>query len=463
MTSKPTNTRRTFLKTALGASAAATGLAACQTVGPYGRTPRPSAGATYMGDFAAPALDRIRMGFIGVGGRGSGHVEQMLLMEGVDIVAICDDFAPASEAAAQRCETAGRKRPAVYSEHELSFQDMIADMDLDAVIIATPWKWHAPMGVAAMRGGAHAFIEVPITTTVEEMWDLVNASEETGQHCMMMENVNYGREELLFLNMVRKGAIGKLTHGEASYIHDLRWQMKELERGEGSWRLAYHVATDGNLYPTHGLGPVAQYMNCERGEDRFERLVSFSSPAYGRQLAAARDFPADHERNQQIYRCGDMNTSIIKTELGRTILVQHDTTSPRPYTRLNMISGTEGTLAGFPTRIALDPEGDGAHGWKQGDDLTEYYEKYEHPLYSRVGEEAVKAGGHGGMDFIMLWRMVYCMRNGLPLDQNVYEGCAWSAVSPLSEWSVANGGMPAAFPDFTRGRWSSTKPLSIVS
>ena len=463
MTSKPTNTRRTFLKTALGASAAATGLAACQTVGPYGRTPRPSAGATYMGDFAAPALDRIRMGFIGVGGRGSGHVEQMLLMEGVDIVAICDDFAPASEAAAQRCETAGRKRPAVYSEHELSFQDMIADMDLDAVIIATPWKWHAPMGAAAMRGGAHAFIEVPITTTVEEMWDLVNASEETGQHCMMMENVNYGREELLFLNMVRKGAIGKLTHGEASYIHDLRWQMKELERGEGSWRLAYHVATDGNLYPTHGLGPVAQYMNCERGEDRFERLVSFSSPAYGRQLAAARDFPADHERNQQIYRCGDMNTSIIKTELGRTILVQHDTTSPRPYTRLNMISGTEGTLAGFPTRIALDPEGDGAHGWKQGDDLTEYYEKYEHPLYSRVGEEAVKAGGHGGMDFIMLWRMVYCMRNGLPLDQNVYEGCAWSAVSPLSEWSVANGGMPAAFPDFTRGRWSSTKPLSIVS
>jgi hypothetical protein len=239
--------------------------------------------------------------------------------------------------------------------------------------------------------------------------------------------------------------------------------MKELERGEGSWRLAYHVATDGNLYPTHGLGPVAQYMNCERGDDRFERLVSFSSPAFGRQLAAARDFPAEHQRNQQTYRCGDMNTSIIKTELGRTILVQHDTTSPRPYTRLNMVSGTTGTLAGFPTRIALDPEGKGAHGWKQGADLAEYYAKYEHPLYTRVGEEAVKAGGHGGMDFIMLWRMVYCLRNGLPLDQNVYEGCAWSAVSPLSEWSVANGGMPAAFPDFTRGRWSSTKPLDIVS
>ena len=463
MTSQPSNSRRTFLKSALSASAAASGLAACQTVGPYGRTPRSGASATYMGDFAAPAIDRIRMGFIGVGGRGTGHVAQMLLMEGVDVVAICDDYAPAAEAAAKRCEDAERRRPAVYSDHELSFEDMIADMDLDAVIIATPWKWHAPMGVAAMRGGAHAFIEVPITTTVEEMWDLVNASEETGRHCMMMENVNYGRDELLFLNMVRLGIVGELTHGEASYIHDLRWQMKELERGEGSWRLAYHVATDGNLYPTHGLGPVAQYMNCERGDDRFERLVSFSSPAFGRQLAAARDFPAEHQRNQQTYRCGDMNTSIIKTELGRTILVQHDTTSPRPYTRLNMVSGTTGTLAGFPTRIALDPEGKGAHGWKQGADLAEYYAKYEHPLYTRVGEEAVKAGGHGGMDFIMLWRMVYCLRNGLPLDQNVYEGCAWSAVSPLSEWSVANGGMPAAFPDFTRGRWSSTKPLDIVS
>jgi len=459
---KPTNSRRQFLKTAIGASAAATGLTACQTTGPFGRAPHSPAGARYMGDFAAPALDRIRMGFIGVGGRGTGHVAQMLLMDGVDVVASCDDYAPVAESAAQRCEDAGRTRPAVYSEHERSFEDMIADMDLDAVIISTPWRWHAPMGVAAMEGGAHAFIEVPITTTVDEMWDLVNTSEQTGRHCMMMENVNYGRDELLFLNMVRLGLVGEITHGEASYIHDLRWQMKELDRGEGSWRLAYHVNTDGNLYPTHGLGPVAQYMNCERGGDRFERLVSFSSPAFGRQLSAARDFPAEHERNQQTYQCGDMNTSIIKTEKGRTILVQHDTTSPRPYTRLNMISGTKGTMAGFPTRIALDPEGKGAHGWRQGGELAEFYEKYEHPLYTRVGEEAVKAGGHGGMDFIMLWRMVYCLRNGLPLDQNVYEGCAWSAVSPLSEWSVANGGMPASFPDFTRGRWTETKPLDIV-
>jgi hypothetical protein len=462
MSKQPTNSRRDFLKTALGASAAATGLTACETTGPFGSAPRPKETANYMGDFAAPALDRIRLAFIGVGGRGTGHVRQMLLMEGVDVVAICDDFVPAALAAAEICEKAGRKRPAVYSDNERSFEQMILEMDLDAVIIATPWSWHAPMGVAAMRGGAHAFIEVPLTTTVAEMWDLVNASEETGRHCMMMENVNYGRDELLFLNMVRLGLVGELTHGEASYIHDLRWQMKELERGEGSWRLAYHVSTDGNLYPTHGLGPVAQYMNCERGDDRFERLVSFSSPAFGRQLAAARDFPEDHQRNQQTYRCGDMNTSIIKTQLGRTILVQHDTTSPRPYSRLNMISGTNGTLAGFPTRVALDPEGKGAHGWHQGADMSQYYEKYEHPLYTRVGEEAVKAGGHGGMDFIMLWRMVYCMRNGLPLDQNVYEGCAWSAVTPLSQWSVANGGMPAEFPDFTRGRWTETKPLGVV-
>lgn len=460
MRNQPDPSRRQFLKTTIGLGAVATGLGACTTTGaPRARI----SAARYMGDFAAEPLERVRVGFIGTGGRGMGHVAQMLLMEGVEVVAVCDLKADRAAAAAQRCTQAGRTAPAVYSDDEYAYERMLTEVPMDAVLISTPWRWHAPMGVATMQAGAHAFLEVPLAVTLEEMWRLVDVSEQTQRHCMMMENVNYGREELLFLNMVRQGVIGELTHGEAAYIHDLRWQMRELESGEGVWRVDHHVQRNGNLYPTHGLGPVAQYMGCERGLDRMERLVSFSSPAFGRALQAERDFEADHPRRNQDYVCGDMNTAIIKTLRGRTILVQHDTTSPRPYSRLNLISGTRGTLAGFPTRVALDPEGQGVHQWTQGEELQATYDRYEHPLYRRVGEEAKRAGGHGGMDFIMLWRMVYCLRNGLPLDQNVYEGAAWSAVAPLSEASVANGGAPQLFPDFTRGDWTTTQHLQVVS
>lgn len=460
---KPKNisTRRSLLKSITGISALASGLPACRSAG-ISLLSDSLPGAEYMGGFAAAPMERVRVGFIGTGARGSGHVGQMLLMEGVDIVAICDDFAPAAAAAAKRCVDAERPAPAVYDRGPEDFRRMLEEVQLDAVIIATPWRWHAPMGIACMQVGAHTFIEVPLATTLEELWALVDTSETTGRHCMMMENVCYGRDELLFLNMVRRGAIGEVTHGEAAYIHDLRWQVKELERGEGSWRLAHHVQRDGNLYPTHGLGPIAQMMGCERGLDRFESVVSLSSPALGRQLQAQRDFPADHPRNQQRYRCGDMNTSIIKTQYGRTIMVQHDVTSPRPYSRLNLISGTLGTLNGFPTRVALDPDGQGAHAWLQGEGLEPIYAQYEHPLYQQVGEAAKLAGGHGGMDFIMLWRIVYCLRNGLPMDQNAYEGAAWSAVAPLSEASVAEGGAPQHFPDFTRGRWIQTPELGIL-
>ncbi|HPF14997.1 MAG TPA: Gfo/Idh/MocA family oxidoreductase [Planctomycetota bacterium] len=458
MRNQPSPSRRQFLKTTVGLGAVASGLAGCQTTASQ---PKRRKGARYMGDFAADPIPNLRVGFIGTGARGSGHVAQMLMMEGVEVVGICDTDAAAAAGSAKRCVDAGRKAPGVYDQGEHDFLRMLDEVPMDAVLVATPWRWHAPMGVAAMERGVHAFLEVPMAPTLDELWQLVDTSEQTGKHCMMMENVCYGREELMFLNMVRQGVLGELTYGEGAYIHDLRSQMHE-DYSEGLWRVDHHTRRNGNLYPTHGLGPIAQYMGCERGLDRFERLVSFSSPALGRALQAKRDFPADHPRNQATYICGDMNMSLIKTQRGRTILVQHDTTSPRPYTRLNMISGTLGTLAGFPTRVALDPEGKGAHGWLENEALEPIYERYEHPLYQRVGEEARKAGGHGGMDFIMLWRIAYCLRNGLPLDQNVYEGAAWSAVSPLSEASVAADGMPQVFPDFTRGQWVSTQHLQVI-
>jgi predicted dehydrogenase len=308
-------------------------------------------------------------------------------------------------------------------------------------------------------------VEVPIAVTLEEMWAIVDTSERTGKHCMMMENVNYSRDELMFLNMCRQGVVGQLLHAEAAYIHELRWQMEEQERGTGSWRTLHYAKRNGNLYPTHGLGPVAQYMNLARQDDNFKRLVSFSTPALGRQAYAEKNYPADHKWNQLDYQGGDLNTTIIKTELGRTVMVQWDETSPRPYSRHNLIQGTKGTLAGFPTRVALEGGIEGLtenhHRWAQGEQLEMLYEKYDHPLYTRLNQ-ATKDSGHGGMDGMMMYRIVECLQKGLPLDQNVYEGCYWSAVAPLSELSVAQDGMPQAFPDFTRGNWKETVPLGIV-
>lgn len=452
--------RRNFIK-ALGGITA--GLASIpHLASAQAQTPSPRAGARYMGDFAAPKLDKVKVAIIGVGARGSGHAAQLATIEGVDFVGVCD----LRENAAKNTQANVAKRghqPKVYFGDPNAWRTMLAETKPDAVFIATPWRLHAPMCVGAMKAGAHAFCEVPIAITLEEMWEIVDTSETTGRHCMMLENVNYGREELLYLNMVRQGVIGELLHGEAAYIHELRGQM---EGGDttGSWRTFEYANRNGNLYPTHGLGPVAQYMNLARGEDNFGRLVSFSSPAKGRALYAAKSNRLTNPEFKNLdYKGGDMSTSIIKTTLGRTVMVQWDETSPRPYSRHNLIQGTKGTLAGFPNRMAIEGVTKSYHAWAEGQEWEEIARKYEHPLFKRMGELSQKMGGHGGMDFLMLFRVIECLRGGLPLDQNVYEGCFWSAVGPLSEASVAADGAPQTFPDFTRGRWKDTKPLAIIS
>jgi predicted dehydrogenase len=427
-------------------------------------------GGTYMGDYKAPKLDKVRVAMIGVGSRGSGHVKQLAAIEGTEIVAISDLYEDLVDRSVKNCESVGDGRHQNIKRffgEENQWKEMLKTVKPDSVFIATNWKNHAPMAIEAMKQGAHAFVEVPLALTLEEMWDIVDTSERTQKHCMMMENVNYGRDELLYLNLCRKGIIGEILHAEAAYIHELRFQMEEQERGTGSWRTPHYAKRNGNLYPTHGLGPVAQYMNLGRGEDQFSTLVSFSSPAKGRALYAEKNYPQDHKWNQLDYQGGDLNTSIVKTALGRTIMIQWDETSPRPYSRLNLVQGTKGILAGFPTRIALEGGVEGVteshHRWAEGDQLEKIYEEHEHPMYKRLGALAKKMGGHGGMDFMMLYRIVECLREGESLDQNVYEGCLWSAVSPLSEASVAQGGMPQQFPDFTRKQWANTKPLQIIS
>lgn len=459
--STPSSTlRRNFLKTLGGLTA---GLAAIPSfAGAQGGASARRSGATYMGDFAAPKLEKVKVAIIGVGNRGSGHAAQLATIEGVDFVAVCDVHEGRAKRSVEAVKAAGQN-PKVYFGEENGWEKMLIETRPDAVFIATPWDLHAPMCIGAMRAGAHAFCEVPFAVTLQEMWDIVDTSEATGRHCMMMENVNYGREELLYLNMVRQGLIGELLHGEAAYIHELRSQM---ENGEttGSWRTLEYARRDGNLYPTHGLGPVAQYMNLARGEDQFGRIVSFSSPAKGRELYARKSqHLTDPAWKDLKFKGGDINTSIIKTTLGRTILVQWDETSPRPYSRHNLIQGTAGTLAGFPNRIAIEGVTKSHHEWAENEQWEELAAKYEHPLFKRMGDVAKKMGGHGGMDFLMLFRIIECLRQGQPLDQNVYEGCFWSAVAPLSEKSVKEDGMPQPFPDFTRGNWQTTKPLGIIA
>ncbi|MGY8922480.1 MAG: Gfo/Idh/MocA family protein [Flavobacteriales bacterium] len=430
---------------------------------------KPSLGG-YMGDFSASKLNTVRIAVIGVGARGSGHAKQLAIINGTEIVAIADIFEDLVDRSVANCIEAGNGRHqniARYFGADDEWKKMLAEVKPDAVFIATNWSNHAPMAIETMKQGAHAFVEVPIAVSLQEMWDIVDTSEQTQKHCMMMENVNYGREELLYLNLCRQGKIGEILHAEAAYIHELRFQMEEQERGTGSWRTHHYAKRNGNLYPTHGLGPVAQYMNLGRGEDQFDSLVSFSTPAIGRQAYAEKNYAADHKWNALDYKGGDLNTSIIKTHLGRTIMIQWDETSPRPYTRHNLVQGTKGALAGYPTRVAFEGGVEGAtdshHRWAQGEQLEALFEQYEHPMYKRLGALSTKMGGHGGMDFMMLYRAIECLRTGTPLDQNVYEGCLWSSVAPLSEASVAEGGMPQKFPDFTRKQWAQTKPLAILS
>jgi predicted dehydrogenase len=454
--------RRQFLQTLglTGTALAATSLVSAEAAED---APRRRSHGKYMGDYAAPKLDVVRWGVIGVGARGSGHVEQLAQIEGSRVVAISDLYDDWAARSQKRVTELGKPKPDTYSGSPVRYLEMLARPDLDAVLIATPWEDHAHMAIEAMKAGKHAFVEVPMAFTLKDLWEVVHTSEKTGKHCMMMENCNYGREELMFLNLCRQGAIGQLLHGEAAYLHELRGQFEEVDRGTGSWRTKYYSPKNGgNLYPTHGLGPVAQYMNLARTEDLFERLVSFSSPGLGRALYAKEHFPPDHKWNRMKFECGDMSTQIIKTRLGRTIMVQWNETSPRPYTRHDLIMGTKGTLAGYPTRAAIEGRGS-YHEWMDGEALARLREEYDHPLWKRMGRLAEKMGGHGGMDFIMLCRMVECLRNGEPLDQNVYEGAFWSSVRPLSSESEKDGGAPQKFPDFTCGEWRNTKPLAIIA
>ena len=427
--------------------------------------PRPR-GQKSVHDLTTKPLEKVRVAVIGCH-RGATHASDAASMDFAELVAVCDWRIERANAVADSvAKNRGRARPQVYGGTEHIWEQMIEREDIDVVYIATPWEWHVPMALRAMERGKHALIEVNAAVSIDDCWRLVDSSERTRRHCVMLENCCYGENELFVLNMARQGVFGELNHAECAYIHDLRSLLFDLN-SEGEWRRAYHRLYNGNLYPTHGLGPVSEYLGIGRG-DQFAYLVSLSSPQRGLEKWRDEHKPNGGQQASERYLAGDMNTTIIKTALGRSIMVQHDVVSPRPYSRINMLSGTGATFLDYPARLVIDNpaqyglKSNGSHEWMSDEDMKTMRDKFTHPLWSGLREKAA-GGGHGGMDFVMNYRLLDCIRRGITPDSVVYDAAAWSSILELSSRSVATGSLPVNVPDFTRGLWKTLQPLGIVT
>jgi predicted dehydrogenase len=441
--------RRDFLKVT-GAAAVAGAVAARAS-----NDASAEAQAAYGAQFAAAPIETVRIGFVGIGLQGGGHVQNFLKIPGCRITAVCDIREERTKWATDQIVKAGHPPPTSYTRSPRDFERLCETEELDLVFTATPWEWHVPVMLAAMKSGKHAATEVPAAMTLEDCWAMVETAEKQRKHCLMMENCNYDWPAMMAFNMVRQGLFGELLHAEGGYLHDMRG-IKFENRNEGLWRRAWSQKLNGNPYPTHGLGPVANCLDINRG-DRFDYLVSTSSNSRGLQEWAVDHFPEGAPQRQEKFVLGDVNTSLIKTARGRTIMVQHCTNLPRPYSRINLVQGTKGLFSGYPHRLYIEGRGRS----DQWVDAATLRNEFEHPLWKEIAAQA-EGAGHGGMDFIEDYRLIKCLREGLPLDMTVYDAAALSAVVDLSVRSVAKNGQPVAVPDFTRGRWKSTPPLPIV-
>ncbi|MDQ8154678.1 MAG: Gfo/Idh/MocA family oxidoreductase [Gemmatimonadota bacterium] len=440
-----------FAGAALGASGALSpAIAESVTAGahPELAPPRTPAAKTMKG-VPFDRHETVRIAIVGTGLRGRSVLHDFLGCPGVKVTALCDNVAEKAQRAAKMVTDAGQPAPALYTDGDTAFEQLVQRDDIDFIHTATPWEWHVPVMLAALKAGKHVSSECPFGMTLKELWALVDASEKYRRHCLQLENCNYGYNEMLVNRMVHAGVFGEPLHGAAAYLHDLRGLLFE-DRDEGLWRRRWHITNNANLYPTHGLGPVAWYLDIHKG-DKFEFMVSMSTEERG--LTAWREEHLKDRSNakwQEKYVTGDLNSSLIKTAKGRTILLQHDVSNPRPYSRLNALQGTKGVFEDYPARIYID----GQAGGERFGPIDAWKKEFEHPLWTQLGAQA-RGSGHGGMDFIMAWRMVQCLREGLVPDIDVYDSAAWSAPFPLSEISVAKGSAPVKFPDFTRGNWKA--------
>ncbi len=415
-----------------------------------------------MSGYRAPKLDKVRVAIVGLGNRGSGAVDRYTYIEGAEIVALCDRHEDRAVKQQNLVTGRGLPKPAIYSGDN-GWQQMLKDVQIDLLYICTPWDWHTPMSIGGMKAGAHVACEVPIGLSVKDCWEVVKVSEQTKKHCMMLENCCYDFFEMLTLKMAREGVFGEIIHAEGAYIHDLLDLNFSKTYYDDFWRLKENIRYNGNLYPTHGIGPVAQCMNINRG-DVMTSLVAMQTDDFHMGEEARRLAVEDDVYKQFVGKKfrGNMNTTLIRTQKGKTIMIQHDVTSPRPYSRIHLLSGTKGFAEKYPKQgISLKSYKHG-HSFLTDEMVAELREKYTPELVKFIGEEAKKVGGHGGMDFMMDWRLIDCLRNGLPLDQDVYDAAAWSAIVPLSVESVAKNSKTVNFPDFTKGAWATNMPVDLT-
>ena len=430
-------------------------------------TPERPADQISMIGFAVDPIDTVRIGFIGLGMRGPSAIDRFTYIDGVETVAICDQYPEKLEPVQRLLERRGKARAAEYSGED-GWKELCEREDIDLVYIVTPWLTHVPMSVYAMEHGKHVAVEVPAAVNVNECWQLVNTAERTRRHCMMLENCVYDFFELTTLNMAQQGLFGEIIHTEGAYIHNLDPFWNEYQ---DNWRYEYNKQHRGDIYPTHGMGPACWALDIHRG-DRMKTLIAMDTDAFnGKKLA--------QKHGEESYLNGDHTTTLIRTEKGKTIEIQHNVVTPRPYNRMYQVEGTEGFANKYPyAGFSIRTMGRQIEGSEDGKALFENLDgesyvsremhdalmaEYQHPI-TREGslvETAKRVGGHGGMDFIMDYRLIYCLRNGLPLDQDVYDAAEWSCLGELTRVSIENGNIPVAMPDFTRGEWDKTDGLKL--
>ena len=411
--------------------------------------------------FNTTPIEKVRVGIIGLGNRGMVLLkmfEWLIQNNKAEIVALCDLKEENTQKAANFVSKHQSKKAKQYNGKENTWETVAKKDDIDLLLIATPWKWHTPMAIYGMENGKHVAVEVPISYTIEDCWKIIETTERTKKHCIMLENCNYNDEELFVLNMVEQGVFGELTHAECAYIHDLRKLLLDEHYYEDQWRLKHHQDRDGNFYTTHGIGPVSFYYKIGRG-DMYTHLTSMSSKEVALSEAAQR------QGKDMKITCGDMNTTLLKTAKGRTVMMQFDVHTGRPYDRINKLCGTKAVHNGYPSRLYIDKEelAYWGHQWLNQKEYQAYRNKYTHPMIAQLRSKMeLFKEGHGGMDFVMIYRLISCLNKGLPLDMNVYDGVIWSAITPLSEISVASNSNAIKMPDFMGGLWKEEQDLEIM-
>ncbi|MFJ8659497.1 Gfo/Idh/MocA family protein [Streptomyces sp. NPDC093795] len=445
--------RRQVLGTAAAAGA---GLGAGAFGGPSARAAEASGvvaapkrrGATMAG---VPFEKRstVRVGIVGYGNRSAAMIGHFLSLPGVRVTAVCDPVRDKAQRAAAKVTAAGHPAPALYTNGESDYEKLCARSDVDLVYVATPWESHFAIARAAMLNGKHAGVECPVAMRLDELWELVDLSEQTRRHCMQLENCCYGRNELRVLRMAHAGKFGRLLHGAGAYNHDLRALLFSPTYYEGPWRRLWHTRMRGDLYPTHGFGPVAAYMDVNRG-DRAVSISSFGTPALSLAEYREENMPAGDPSWKESYTGSDRTISLVQTAKGRVIRLEHDVSTPHPYSRVNSLGGTRGVFEDFPARVYIEPD----HKDDEWGDFSAYAAEFDHWLWK---DHANPPGAHGGMDYLMVFRLMQCMRLGLTPDFDVYDAATWTAPLPLSDASIKAKGAPQEIPDFTRGEWARTR------